>query len=127
MNVDRPISSVLHDIAGNVQHIVRAEMRLAKTELREELGKSRSAAAMLAAGAFMLALSVLFVMVAIVYALSETLEPWAAAAIVAAGLGLIAAVCVGIGIKRFKSVNAVPKTTASLKENVEWARQLTKS
>ena len=42
--VNRPISAVLHDILGNVQDIVRSEVRLAKVELREEMTKSRSAA-----------------------------------------------------------------------------------
>jgi hypothetical protein len=51
---------------------------------------------------------------------------WAAALIVAAGEGLIAALLVGMGIKKFKSVRAAPKTVESMKENVEWAKQLSK-
>ena len=34
---DRSISAVLHDIVGNIQDIVRCEIRMAKTELTEEL------------------------------------------------------------------------------------------
>ena len=40
---DRSISVVLQDIVRNIQDIVRSEVRLAKTELREEVAKARSA------------------------------------------------------------------------------------
>lgn len=123
---DRPLSALLHDIFGNVQDIVRSEMRLAKTELTEELGKSRAAAMLLGAGALLLTLSLVFVLLAVVYALSTVLAAWAAALIVGAAVGLVAAVCVSAGLKRFRSVRAVPRTTASLKENVEWAKQLSR-
>jgi hypothetical protein len=69
----------------------------------------------------------LFVLVAVVYALSLVMPAWAAAAVVALGVGAIAAICVGAGIKRLKSMRAVPKTTETLKENAEWARHLTRS
>ena len=41
-------------------------------------------------------------------------------------VGLIAAVCLGVGVKRFKAMRAPPLTAATMKENVEWAKQLTK-
>jgi len=123
---DRSISAVLHDIVGNVQEIVRAELRLAKTEVREELARSRSAAVLLAVGALTLVFSALFALLAIVYALSLVTPAWAAALIVGLGVGLVAALCLGLGIRRFKALRGAPKTAASIKENVEWAKQLSK-
>jgi uncharacterized membrane protein YqjE len=123
---DRTISTVLHDIVGNIQDIIRSEVRMAKTELAEELGKSRSAAMMLGAGALMLIFGVLFVLLAIVYALSLVMAEWAAALIVGLGVGVIAAMCCVIGIKKFKTLRAAPRTVESVKENVEWAKQLTR-
>ena len=123
---DRSISAVLHDIVGNIQDIVRCEIRMAKTELTEELGKSRSAGMLVGIGALMLTISALFLLLAALYALSLLMPEWAAALIVGAGVGAIAALFVGAGVKRFKAVRATPKTVASLKENVEWAKQLTK-
>jgi uncharacterized membrane protein YqjE len=123
---DRTISSVLHDIVGNVQDIVRSELRLAKTELSEELGKSRAAATLLGMGAVLSLVAVLFLLLAAVYALSSVVPSWAAALIVGAGVAIIAALFFGIGLKRFKAVRAAPKTVDSMKENVEWARQLTR-
>jgi uncharacterized membrane protein YqjE len=125
-NADRPISAVLHDIVGNVQDIIRAEVRLAKTELVEELAKSRSAAVLLAAGALTLAFSALFVLLAIVYALSLVMAAWAAALVVGVGIGVVAALCVGLGMKKFKAIRGAPKTATTMKENLQWAKQLTK-
>ena len=123
---ERPISAVLHDIVGNVQHIVRSEFRLAKTEISEELGKSGGAAILIGAGAAMLLLSGVFVLLAIVYALSAVMPSWAAALIVGVGEGVMAAVCIVLGIRKFKTVRGVPKTAEVMKENVEWAKQLSK-
>ena len=122
----RPISAVLQDIVANVQDIVRAEMRLAKTEVSEEFAKARSAGVLLAVGTVTASFSALFILLAIVFALSLYMPAWAAALIVAAGIGIVAGLSIGFGVKRFKAVRAAPKTSASLKENVEWARQLTK-
>lgn len=123
---NRTISTVLSDIVGNVQDIVRSELRLAKTEITEELAKARSAGILIGTGALMLVFSTLFLLLAAVYALSNFMPGWAAAVIVAAGVGVIAALCFGIGIRKWKSVRAAPKTAATVKENVEWAKQLTR-
>ena len=42
------------------------------------------------------------------------------------GTAVVAAVTLSIGINRFKTIHAAPKTAASLKENVRWAKQLNK-
>lgn len=123
---ERSISTVLYDIVGNVQEIIRSEMRLARTEFTEELGKLRSAGVLLGLGVLLATFSVLFLLVAIIYALSLVIPAWAAALVVAVAVAALAGILVGAGIRRLKAVRAAPKTTASLKENVEWAKQLTK-
>jgi uncharacterized membrane protein YqjE len=125
-SVDRSISVVLQDIVGNVQDIVRAEVRLAKTEVGEELGKARSAGMLFGVGAVTAIFTAFFLLLAIVYALSLVMPEWAAVLIVAAGIGVVAAMTLSLGIKRFRTIHAAPKTAASLKENVQWAKQLTK-
>lgn len=126
MDANRPISAVLSDIVGNIQDIVRSEFRLAKAEVSDELGKARSAGVMIGLGALMLMFSALFALLAGVYALSLVMPTWAAALIVAAFEGLMAAIFFGVGIKKFKTTRMPPKTAATMKENVEWAKQLTK-
>jgi uncharacterized membrane protein YqjE len=123
---DRPISAVLHDIVSNVQDIVRSEVRLARTEVTEELGKASSASILVGAAALMLAFSMVFALLAIFFALSAVMPQWAAALIVGVGEGAIAAILLGIGIKRFKAVRATPETLSTLQENVQWPKQPTR-
>ena len=120
----RSIPEILHDVLANIQDIVRGEVRLAKAELGEELNAARSAGLLIGAGAVAAIFSVLFLLLACVYALGRVMPDWAAALIVAAIVAVAAAVTLGIGLKRFKTIKAAPETAASLKENVRWAKQL---
>ena len=122
----RSIPEILQDVLTNIQDIVRAEVRLAKAELGEELNRARSGSLLLGVGVVAAIFSTLFLLLACVYALGRVVPNWAAALIVAAAVGVVAAVTVGLGLKRLKTIQAAPKTSASLKENVRWAKQLTK-
>jgi uncharacterized membrane protein YqjE len=123
MSLERPMSVVLQDIVRNVQDIVRSEVRLAKTEVAEELRGTRSVAVLLAMGALSGLFTVLFGLVACVCALSLVLPMWAASVGVAAFAGIVATVTICAGLARFKTIRAAPKSVASIKENVEWAKQ----
>jgi uncharacterized membrane protein YqjE len=123
---ERSISTVLHDIVSNVQDIVRSEIRLAKSEITEEAGKASSAAVVIGAAVLMLAFGMVFALLAVFFALSAVMPQWAAALIIAVGESAVAAILLGVGIKRLKSVRAAPKTAATLKENIEWAKQPTR-
>lgn len=122
----RSIPEILQDVLTNIQDIVRAEVRLAKAELGEELNRARAGGLLLGVGAVAAIFSALFLLLACVYVLGRIMPNWAAALIVAAAVGIAAAVTLGLGLKRLKTIEAAPKTAASLKENVRWARQLTK-
>jgi phosphatidylglycerophosphate synthase len=106
---------------------VGSEVRLAKTEIREEAVKAKSSAAMLGAGAVAAIFAVLFLLLTIVYALALVMPSWAAALIVGAGLAIAAGVMLMTGIKQFKQIHPSPeRTVESIKENIEWAKQNTK-
>ena len=122
----RSIPEILRDVLANIQDIVRAEVRLAKAELGEELSSARAAGMLIGVGAVAAIFSALFLLLACVYALARAMPNWAAALIVAAAVGVAAAVTLGFGLKRLKTIQAAPKTSASLKENVRWAKELTK-
>jgi len=125
--LDRSVSQVLQDIVHNIQDIVRAEVRLAKTEIREELVKAKTASVVIGAGALSGLFSALFVLVAVVYGLSRIVPDWAAALIVALALAIVAAILLSLGIERLSRVRPIPdQTMGSMKENVEWAKQQSK-
>src|SRR4030095_11793295 len=109
----RSIPEIVRDVLANIQDIVRAEVRLAKAELGEELSKARSAGLLIAVGAVAAIFSALFLLLACVYALARVMPDWAAALVVAAAVGVAAAVTLGLGLKRLKTVQAAPKTAAS--------------
>ena len=121
---DRTFSDVLQSIVRNVQEIVRSEVRLAKTEIREEAVKAKSASLFLGAGAVSAIFAILFLLLTIVYALSLIMPSWAAALIVGAALAVIATLTLMAGLKRFKQIHPTPeRTVESIKENVVWAKQ----
>jgi uncharacterized membrane protein YqjE len=124
---ERPLSSVLQDIVHNIQDIVRSEVRLAKTEVRDELAKTRSASTLVAVGVISGLFCIMFLLLTLFHALGLVRPAWAAALCVAVALAILAGVTVMAGAKRFKTINAAaPKTVASLKENVEWAKRQVK-
>ena len=122
----RSIPEILQDVLTNIQDIVRAEVRLAKAELGEELNRARSGGLLIGVGAVAAIFSTLFLLLACVYALGLVMPNWAAALVVAVAVGVAATVTLAFGSKRLKTIQAAPKTAASLKENVRWAKQLTK-
>jgi uncharacterized membrane protein YqjE len=123
IDTDRSLASLLTDIVGNVQQIVRAEVRLAKVEVQQEVAKARTGAMLVAAGGLVVALALGVLLLAAVYALALVWPAWAAALAVglaAAGLGAAVA---AVGMNRFKSITlAPPRSAAILEENIQWAK-----
>jgi uncharacterized membrane protein YqjE len=120
---DRSISVVLQDIVANVQDIARSEVQLAKTELREELAHGISASLAVGTAALAGAYSAFFLLLTGVYALRRVMPDWAAALTVAVAVAIVAGLTLFAALKRLKTVHAAPRTVASLKENIEWAKQ----
>jgi uncharacterized membrane protein YqjE len=123
---ERPMAEVFKDIVGNVQEMVRSEVRLARAEIREEASKTARAGAMLAAGGVLAVISAIFFLTFIVQLLDLVMPDWAATLLVALGLGLAALVLVSKGRGRLH-VPTPDKTIENVKENLEWMKNQTKS
>jgi uncharacterized membrane protein YqjE len=121
---DRSFADVLHDIVGNVQEIVRAEVRLAKAEFSEEARKAKPVGFWIAIGAVFGLGAVMIGLLAAVYGLSVVMPNWAAAISVSLASGVIAALAARTGLACLMRIDPTPdKTIRSLKENVEWSKQ----
>jgi uncharacterized membrane protein YqjE len=121
------IADLLQGIVGNVQGIIRSEVRLAKAEVREEAMSAGKAAGMLAVGAVLGAYAVGLLLLTVVYALNGPLPDWLAALIVFAVVAIAAAVLAKIGLDRIKQVSPKPEQTIdSIKEDVQWVKQQTR-
>jgi uncharacterized membrane protein YqjE len=125
-NRERPMAEVFRDIIGNVQEMVRSELRLARVEIKEETSKTARAGAMLAAGAVMAMIAGVFLLVCLAQLLDMVMPDWAAALVVALLMGIPAAILISKGRDRLK-VPVPEKTIDNVKENVEWMKNQTKS
>lgn len=124
---ERTFSDVLQDIVGNVQNIIRSEIRLAKTEVKEETTKAAKATRITGVGAVLAFYAVGFLFLTAIRALEILMAPWLASLVVAALIGVGALVAINIGRAHFKRVHATPdKTIQTVKENVEWIKDQTK-
>jgi hypothetical protein len=123
----RSLADIVQDAFHNVQEIVRLEVRLAKTEAREELTKAKASAITLGMGAVAGLYAGLFLLFAAVYALATIIPVWAAALLIGGVLALIATITLTSGIKQYKQIHPTPeRTVETIKENIEWAKQQTK-
>ena len=121
---DRSFADVLQDIVGNVQEIVRSEVRLAKAEISEEARKAKPAGVWMGIGAVFGVGAVMVGLLAGVYALSTVMPNWAAALVVSLASGVLAALAARTGLTRLMRIDPIPdKTIRSLKENVQWSKQ----
>ena len=126
MDNERSMGSVLSDIVGDLQGIVRAEVRLAREEIREDLAKARRGTVLVVGGATVLVLSLGLILLALVYALATIWPPWAAALAVAGITGLAGALLIGAGRKAFSAVVMPPRTATTVRENIQWAKSRTR-
>jgi uncharacterized membrane protein YqjE len=123
LEADRPIGAVLKDIVGNVQQIIRAEVRLARAETIEELAKTRRGFIFLTAGAAVLLVGFAFGLLACMYLLATKIALWQAAAIVAIVAAIVGALGVSSGADLLRSVKLVPpRTAATIEENLQWTK-----
>jgi uncharacterized membrane protein YqjE len=123
VDTGRSISTVLSDIVGDLQQIVRAEVRLAKVELREELGKAKRGAVLMSAGGVALIASFGLFLLAAVYGLATIWPAWVAALVVGGAVAVIGAGFAIAGRSQIRAVTLPPeKTVATVKENFQWAK-----
>jgi uncharacterized membrane protein YqjE len=98
----RPLGEIFRDIVGHIAEIVRAEIRLASLDFRQEILDLRTAALCIAVAAVLIGYGVVFLLLSLVYALSTVWAPWLSALVVGAGVALIGGVILGIGVGKLK-------------------------
>jgi Flp pilus assembly protein TadB len=118
---------VLQDILRDIQEIVRAEVRLAKAEIRDEAVEAGSSALWIIAGGFTAVSAFMFLSWTAAYALATIMSMWTATLVIALALAGIASVLLIMGLRRFKRIQPIPeRTVETLKENLEWIKPSTR-
>jgi hypothetical protein len=120
---ERSLGEIVGDVTSDLSTLIRQEMDLAKTEMKQEVAKVGKGAGLFGgaglAGWFLL----LFASLTLMYGLDKVMPIWVAALIVTVIWGIVAAVLALSGKKAIKEANPqLPETQQTLKEDVQWAR-----
>ncbi len=120
---DRSTGQLVGDAMGEVQTIVRKEIELARHEMTDALTVRAQAAAALAVGGVLALIGLVAALTAAAWGLGTVLPMWAAWAIVAAVLFVLAGIAALVARSRANAVPLQPeKTRRSIEENAQWAR-----
>lgn len=117
----RPIKELVSEFLEQGRRLVRAEVQLARTEVRDELKKTTASVGVTAAGGVVVLLGAFTFVAFLVIALAGVMPLWLSALIVAVVLLAGGAGIVWLGLQRFKTVHEPTKTIQTLKEDSQWA------
>lgn len=123
---DRSIGELFSQLTHDLGVLVRQEAELAKTEMSSKVSRFSTNAVALAAGGVVAFVGALALISALILGLAEVgIAPWLSALIVGALLAFAGFMMIQKGRARLREVNLKPKRTIeSLKDDVQWAKEL---
>jgi uncharacterized membrane protein YqjE len=121
------LGELIGEMTGEMSTLFRKEIELAKAEAREEAGHAGKAAAMLGGAALAGWLALVMLSLALAWILDDEAELDRALSFAIVGaLWVIAALILqSVGRHKLAQVRGLPKTKATIKEDVEWAKAQT--
>jgi uncharacterized membrane protein YqjE len=120
---ERSLGEIFTDVTQDLSTLIRQEMELAKTEMKEEVAKAGKGAGLLGGAGLAGWFTLLFLSLTVFYLLDEVIPDWASALIVMAVWGAVAAVLALTGKKAIQESNPqLPETQQSVKEDVQWVK-----
>jgi uncharacterized membrane protein YqjE len=123
----RSIKQILQDIVNHVSDIIRSEVRLAKTEVRQDVTRFAKAGTWIGVAGLLALYALGFVLLSAVYALQGVMPSWSAALLVGLAVGIVAATLYLMGRKKLAQASLRPdKTIQTLEDNVTWFKRQTK-
>jgi Flp pilus assembly protein TadB len=121
------ISEALRSVIRDVQDLLRAEVRLAKAEVQENVDRARKVGRLIGGAAAIGLFAGMSLLATCVAALATAMPVWAAALIITVVLAGAAAFLYSRGIARLRTLHSFPEQTAeTVKEDIEWAKQRTR-
>lgn len=124
---DVSVGQLISEVTSDLTTLMRQEIALAKAEVRAEAAKAGKGVGMLGAAGFAGYLVVVFLSLALMFALGALMPLGWAAVIVAVIWAVVGAVAFGKGRAALKTVNPKPEQTVeTLKEDVQWAKHPTR-
>ena len=124
METNRSIGTILSDSFDRAREILRAEVRLAKAETREEAVKAGKAAGVGVAAGLFIVFGINFLLWSAVQALLPEVAAWVAPLIVGLSVLSLAGLLGWISYSMFRSLQPKPeRTVKTMKDNLEWAKK----
>src|SRR5262245_61952913 len=118
------LTEIISGIVDDAQELVKQQLALFKTEVKDDIRKTKEAAIALASGLAVGAVGILFLLLAVVHLLAwafPAMPLWCCYGLVGVVLAAAGGVLVWEGKRRFESFNPLPEQSAeALKENVQW-------
>lgn len=109
---DRPLSEVLKSVGDDLGRLVRGEIALLKTEMRQNATKIGAGAGLFGGAGVMGLFALEFLLLALVFGIvAMGLQAWAAALIVGVLLAIVAGVLALTGKKTVANASVVPTET----------------
>jgi uncharacterized membrane protein YqjE len=126
---ERPIADLVKQLASQTSTLVRQEIDLAKAEMSEKAATAGKGAGLLGGAAVTGLLAAGALTACLILVLSEAMDAWLAALIVAVVMGVVAAALGLAGRNKVREATPpVPEQTVeTVKEDVEWAKTRTPS
>lgn len=126
---EQPVSDLLQQVKEEGATLVGQEMRLAKAEMSGKVKDVGIGAGMFGGAGYVANLAAVALMLTIIFALAEVMDPWLAALIVTVLFGAIAAVLALSAKKKIQkagppipeqTVESVKQTIQTVKEEAKW-------
>jgi hypothetical protein len=117
----RPLKDLVSEFFEQGRRLVRAEVQLARAEVRGEVKKASAGLGLTAGGGVVLLLGAFTFVAFLVIALAYAMPLWLSALLVAVALLAGGAGIAWAGLQRLKKVHGPTKTIQTLKEDGQWA------
>lgn len=114
-NTDPSLVALVRSAAADTTELVKQQIELTKAEIQQNVKTAGSSFGILAAGAAILGIGAIFLLVTIAYVLVQLgLQTWAGFGIVTLFLFIVGAILVIVGRKRAKTVQGPERSMAAL-------------
>jgi hypothetical protein len=110
------LGDLLGEVTKDLSTLMRQELELAKAELKQSATRAGKGAGMLGGAGYAASMTILFLSIALWWALGTLVGGGWSGVIVAVIWAIIALILFLVGRKQLKEVNGAPKTVASLKK-----------
>jgi hypothetical protein len=126
---EQSIAALVRDVLSDARELIRGELALVRSEVREEASSARAAAVSFGAAGLAAATSAVLLSLALGGAAADLFgwPVYAGHGLVAILLGASAYACIRHGRRRAAAIRALPRTVASIRENLEWIQQRSNS